>query len=77
MAELLVWIARRIVDDPDAVSVETFERGDVLVYRLRVAPADVGRVIGRQGRFARALRTIVRAGGVHEGRPLGLEIAGE
>jgi uncharacterized protein len=77
MAELLAWIARRVVDDPDAVSVETVERGDVLVYRLRVAPADVGRVVGRQGRFARALRTIVRAGGVHEGRPLALEITGE
>jgi uncharacterized protein len=77
MAELLVWIARRIVDDPDAVRVETLERGDVLVYRLRVAPSDVGRVVGRQGRFARALRTIVRAGGAREGRPVGLEITGE
>jgi predicted RNA-binding protein YlqC (UPF0109 family) len=76
MAELLVWIARQLVDDPDAVSVETVERDDALVLRLRVAPDDVGKVIGRQGRIARALRAVVRAGGVRENRRVLLEIAG-
>ena len=61
MAELLAWIVRRLVDEPDAVRVETEERDDATVLRLHVAEGDVGKVIGRQGRIARALRTIVRA----------------
>ena len=72
--ELLVWIARRLVDEPDAVRVEEVEEDDAVVLRLHVAPDDVGKVIGRQGRIARALRTLVRAGGAHEGRRLVLEI---
>ena len=63
MAELLEYLARQLVDAPDGVRVETVERDGALVYQLRVAPQDVGKVIGRQGRIARALRTIVRAGG--------------
>ncbi|HWQ24172.1 MAG TPA: KH domain-containing protein [Gaiellaceae bacterium] len=63
MAELLEWIARRLVAEPEEVRVET-ERGEgAVVFRLRVAPGDVGKVIGRQGRMARALRSIVRAAG--------------
>jgi len=62
MAELLAYLARELVDDPDAVRVETEERDGVLVLVLHVAADDVGKVIGRQGRIARALRTIVRAG---------------
>ena len=75
MADLLVWIARHLVDDPDAVSVETVERDDALVLRLSVAPDDVGKVIGRQGRIARALRTLVRASGARDDRRVVLEIA--
>ena len=75
MADLLVWIARHLVDDPDAVSVETFESDDALVLRLSVAPDDVGKVIGRQGRIARALRTLVRASGARDDRRVVLEIA--
>jgi predicted RNA-binding protein YlqC (UPF0109 family) len=74
VAELLDYLARRLVDEPDAVRVEEVEEDDALVLRLRVAPDDVGKVIGRQGRIARALRTLVRAGGAHEGRRLVLEI---
>ncbi len=76
MAELLEYLARRLVAEPDAVRVETEEDEGVLVLRLHVADGDVGQVIGRQGRIARALRTIVRAGGAHEGRRIMLEIAG-
>jgi predicted RNA-binding protein YlqC (UPF0109 family) len=62
LAELLAELARRLVDDPDAVHVEEIERDGAHVLQLHVAKDDVGKVIGRQGRIARALRTIVRAG---------------
>ena len=75
VAELLTWIVRHLVDDPDSVSVETVERDDAVVLRLHVAPDDVGKVIGRQGRIARALRTLVRAGGARDDRRIVLEIA--
>ena len=75
MAELLAYLAQRLVDDPDAVRVEEEEREDAVVLRLHVAKDDVGKVIGRQGRLARALRAIVRAGGARERRRLVLEIA--
>jgi predicted RNA-binding protein YlqC (UPF0109 family) len=75
MAELLAYLARELVDEPDAVRVETEERDGVLVLVLHVAPGDVGKVIGRQGRIARALRTLVRASSVREGRRVLVEIA--
>jgi predicted RNA-binding protein YlqC (UPF0109 family) len=77
MGDLLVELARRLVDEPDAVRVEQVDGDDgALVFRLHVAEGDVGKVIGRQGRIARALRTIVRAGGPNAGRRLQLEIVG-
>lgn len=76
MAELVEFLARSLVDQPDAVRVEREERDDALVLHLHVAEGDVGKVIGRQGRIARALRTVVRAGGAHENRRIVLEIAG-
>ncbi len=77
MQELLEELARRLVDEPDAVRVEQVEGDDgTLVFRLHVAEGDVGKVIGRQGRIARALRTVVRAGGPGAGRRLQLEIVG-
>ena len=60
-AELVEFLARRLVDDPDAVRVEEVERDGDTVIELYVAKDDVGQVIGRQGRLARALRTVVRA----------------
>ena len=75
MAELLTYLAQRLVDEPEAVRVEEEERDDIIVLRLHVAKDDVGKVIGRQGRIARALRAIVRAGGARERRRLILEIA--
>ena len=76
MEDLLAWLARGLVDDPGAVRVETVDEGDVLVLRLFVAPDDVGKVIGRQGRVARALRTVVRSAGARGGRRYVLEIEG-
>jgi uncharacterized protein len=75
VADLLAWIVRHLVDEPDAVRVETEEREDAVVYRLHVAPDDVGKVIGRQGRLARALRSLVRAAGARADRRYLLEIA--
>jgi predicted RNA-binding protein YlqC (UPF0109 family) len=75
MADLLEWLARRLVDEPDAVRVETEERENMLVFHLFVAPDDVGKVIGKQGRIARALRSIVRAGGARADERYVLEIA--
>jgi len=61
VAELLAHLARNLVDEPDAVEVEEVHREGVTILQLRVAKDDVGKVIGRQGRIARALRTVVRA----------------
>jgi predicted RNA-binding protein YlqC (UPF0109 family) len=75
MGDLVAELARRLVDEPDAVRVEEVEEADgTLLLRLHVAEADIGKVIGRQGRLVRAMRTIVRAGGVEAGRRLQLEI---
>jgi predicted RNA-binding protein YlqC (UPF0109 family) len=61
MTELVTEIARALVDDPDNVSVEAIAEGDSTVIRLRVAQSDVGKVIGKQGRTARSMRTILSA----------------
>lgn len=74
MEELVAYIARALVDHPDEVRVERVERDDAVVLRLYVAKDDVGKVIGRQGRVIRALRTLVRAGGTKRGERLLLEI---
>jgi len=74
VAELLEYLARQLVDEPDAVRVEQVDDDDTLLLRLHVAQDDLGKVIGRQGRIARALRTIVRAGSAREQRRVQLEI---
>ena len=74
MAELLEYLARQLVDEPDAVRVERVDEPDTVVLRLHVAQDDLGKVIGKQGRIARALRTIVRAGSAREHRRVQLEI---
>ena len=74
LVELLEYLARQLVDEPDAVRVETADEDDAIVLRLHVAPDDVGKVIGRQGRIARALRTVVRASAARERRRVLLEI---
>jgi uncharacterized protein len=74
MAELLEYLARQLVDEPDEVRVERVDEDDTVVLRLHVAQEDLGKVIGRQGRIARALRTIVRAGSAREQRRVQFEI---
>jgi len=61
MQELVTEIAKALVDDPTAINVEAVERDESTVLRLRVAPGDVGKVIGKQGRTARSMRTILGA----------------
>jgi uncharacterized protein len=73
--QLIEDLARRLVDEPDAVRVEREEREDAVVLRLHVAEDDVGKVIGRQGRIARALRQLVRAYSGRERKRTLLEIA--
>ena len=75
MDELVAWIARELVDDPAQVRVERVERDDAVVLRLHVAPEDIGKVIGRQGRMARALRALVRTASARSDTRLLLEIA--
>jgi hypothetical protein len=74
--ELVEYLAKGLVDKPDEVRVERVERDGALVLELHVAPDDVGKVIGRQGRTARALRTIVRASGARSNERALLEIVG-
>ena len=64
MEELVSFIAKNLVDEPDSVKVETREEGDTVVISLSVAPGDMGKVIGRQGRIAKAIRTVVKAASV-------------
>jgi predicted RNA-binding protein YlqC (UPF0109 family) len=74
--ELVEYLAKGLVDKPDEVRVERLERDGVVVLELRVAEDDVGKVIGRQGRVARALRTIVRASAARSNERALLEIIG-
>jgi uncharacterized protein len=74
--ELVEYLAKGLVDKPDEVRVERVERDGAVVLELHVAADDVGKVIGRQGRTARALRTIVRASGARSNERALLEIVG-
>jgi uncharacterized protein len=74
-SDLLEYLAQGLVDDPDAVSVEAFEEDDrTIVLELCVAPEDYGKVIGRAGRTAQALRTVVKAAGASERRRVLVDI---
>jgi predicted RNA-binding protein YlqC (UPF0109 family) len=61
MKELLLYIARNLVDDPDAVTVTEVQGEQEVTLELHVAPDDMGKVIGRQGRIAKEIRTVVRS----------------
>ena len=76
MKELLLTIARGLVENPDAVTVEQDEPAEdgTVVFHLRVAPDDMGRVIGKQGRFAKAMRTVMRAAATRQDIKVAVEI---
>ncbi len=77
MKEFLEYVARGLVDKPDAVWVEVDEDGDETVLTLGVDPDDMGRVIGRDGRIANAIRSLLRVMATHDGRHVELEIVNE
>jgi predicted RNA-binding protein YlqC (UPF0109 family) len=74
MKELVEAIAKALVDNPDEVQVRAVEGEQVTVLELRVAPGDLGKVIGRQGRTAKSIRTILGAAGMKLKKRLTLEI---
>ncbi|MBI3003072.1 MAG: KH domain-containing protein [candidate division NC10 bacterium] len=74
LKELVEYLARALVDNPDEVSVEAVEDEKTTTLRLKVAPADLGRVIGKQGRTARAMRTVLHATAAKARRRAVLEI---
>lgn len=76
MKELLIAMVEELVNDKSAISVTVDEpdREGVIVYHLHVAPDDMGRVIGKQGRIARAIRTVMRAGAVKYNQKIAVEI---
>ena len=76
MKDLLVTIARGLVDDKDAVTVAVDQPNaeGVIVYHLHVAPDDMGRVIGKQGRIAKAIRVVMRAGANRTNEKIAVEI---
>jgi predicted RNA-binding protein YlqC (UPF0109 family) len=74
MEELVKSIARSLVDEPDAVSVVTVEKEGEQVIELRVAPNDMGKVIGKQGRIAKAIRMLVKVAASKENKYFAVEI---
>jgi predicted RNA-binding protein YlqC (UPF0109 family) len=72
--ELLEYLARALVDHPEEVRVEETGSGEQVTLRLTVAKEDMGKVIGKQGRIARALRTVVKASAVKDGKQATVEI---
>jgi predicted RNA-binding protein YlqC (UPF0109 family) len=74
MRDLVEFLARALVDQPDAVEVEEFEEDGDIVLEITVAEEDVGRVIGRGGRIANAIRTLAKAAAVREDRRVIVDI---
>ena len=74
MLKLVEAIAKSLVDDPEAVEVKKTEDNQTIIIELRVAPGDMGKVIGKQGRIAKALRTVVKAAAMKENIKVVVEI---
>ena len=74
MKELLLYIARNLVDHPDEVVVNEIEKSDETVFELHVAPSDMGKVIGRQGKIAREIRVLMRSVAQRQGKRISVDI---
>jgi len=72
-AAVLEYLVRQLVDEPDGVSVDTVDRSRGVQLEVRVAPGDMGRVIGKRGRTAQAIRTVTRAAAVRDGVEVNIE----
>ncbi|MDO8885363.1 KH domain-containing protein [Candidatus Oleimmundimicrobium sp.] len=74
MKELLEILAKALVDKPEEVKVSQIEGEKSVILQLRVAPDDIGKVIGKEGRIAKALRTVIKASATKEGKKAMVEI---
>ncbi|MBP3337737.1 MAG: KH domain-containing protein [Clostridia bacterium] len=74
MKDLLSVLAKALVDSPEAVSVDEKENGEQVVLELRVADGDMGKVIGKQGRIAKSIRTVMKAAASRENKKVIVEI---
>ncbi len=74
MGELVEFIAKTLVDNPDAVSVNEVEGSQSVIIELKVAPEDMGKIIGKQGRIAKAIRTVVKAAAIKDNKRVVVEI---
>lgn len=74
MGELVEFIAKTLVDNPDEVSVNEVEGSQSIIIELKVAPDDMGKIIGKQGRIAKAIRTVVKAAAIKDNKRVVVEI---
>jgi predicted RNA-binding protein YlqC (UPF0109 family) len=74
MKDLIEYMACSLVDDPAQVAVTEYKRGAMINYKLHVAPGDMGRVIGRSGRVANAMRLLVNVAAARDGRQVTLDV---
>ncbi|MCL1872861.1 MAG: KH domain-containing protein [Clostridiales bacterium] len=74
MKELIEHIAKSLVENPEAVTVQEVANGDLIELRLSVAPDDMGKIIGKQGRIAKAIRVVLKAAAGQGGKRYNLEI---
>jgi predicted RNA-binding protein YlqC (UPF0109 family) len=74
MRDLVLFVARSLVDNPDAVQVNETEGPEATILELNVAPEDMGKVIGKQGRIAKAIRAVVKAATAKNSKPVFVEI---
>lgn len=74
MKELVEWIVKALVRNPEAVTVTVVRKGSMEIYQVHVAPEDMGKVIGRQGRIANAIRTVVKAGALKKNLKVAVDI---
>ena len=74
MKDLILFLAKSLVENPDAVQVTETEGPDSIILELNVAPEDMGKVIGKQGRIAKAIRTVVKAASARNEKPVFVEI---
>jgi uncharacterized protein len=74
MGELVSMLAKSLVDKPEEVEVKEIEDGQSITIELRVAPDDMGKVIGKQGKIAKAIRTVVKAAAIKENKKVTVEI---
>ena len=74
MKDLLTYIAKSLVENPDSVSVTEVQKEDGLVLELRVAPEDMGKVIGKHGRIAKEIRTVIKAAALKDNVKVSVDI---